>query len=261
MLEIHKVAVIGAGAMGAAIAAHVANAGVRVRLYDVASSGEAGRNAIATAAIARLLTTDPAPLMHRRNAERITPQCVDDDLHLIADCDWIVEAVIERIEVKRALYLRIEQARRPGSIVSSNTSTIRLAALLDGLPESFARDFLITHFFNPPRYLRLLEMVPGPATRAEAVAAIERFADFSLGKTVGSLQGHSRLHRQPDRHLLAPVRGRQGDRAWPSRRGGRCDHEQADRRAEDRHFRAARHDRHRSHAPCAFQHGRGARRG
>ncbi|MDP9138115.1 MAG: 3-hydroxyacyl-CoA dehydrogenase family protein, partial [Pseudomonadota bacterium] len=184
MPEIRKVAVMGAGAMGAAIAAHVANAGIPVRLYDVASAGAAERNAIAAGAIARLLTTDPAPLMHRRNAELITAACVEDDLGLIADCDWIIEAVIERIDIKQALYRQIEQARRPNSIVSSNTSTIRLAALLESLPESFARDFLITHFFNPPRYLRLLEVVPGPATRAEALAAVERFADFSLGKTV-----------------------------------------------------------------------------
>ncbi len=184
MREIRKVAVIGAGAMGAAIAGHVANAGIPVRLYDLVSPQEADRSAIAVAAIAKLLTTEPAPLMHRRNAQLVTPANIEDDLGSIADCDWIIEAVVERIEVKRTLYQRIEQARRTGSIISSNTSTIRLAALLEGLPHGFARDFLITHFFNPPRYLRLLEVVAGPAADAEALAAVERFADFSLGKTV-----------------------------------------------------------------------------
>ncbi len=184
MREIRKVAVIGAGAMGAAIAAHVANAGIPVRLYDLASPQEADRSAIAAAAIAKLLTTEPAPLMHSRNARLVTPANIEDDLELIADCDWIIEAVVERIDVKRALYERIERARRQGSIISSNTSTIRLAKLVEGLPGAFARDFLITHFFNPPRYLRLLEVVPGPATDPEALTAIERFADLSLGKTV-----------------------------------------------------------------------------
>jgi 3-hydroxyacyl-CoA dehydrogenase len=121
--------------------------------------------------------------MHRNNAALITPHCIDDDMAELADCDWIVEAIVERTDLKRALYEKIERARRPGSIVSSNTSTIRLATLVEGLPQSFARDFLITHFFNPPRYLRLLEIVASPTTRADAIAAVERFADLRLGKT------------------------------------------------------------------------------
>jgi 3-hydroxyacyl-CoA dehydrogenase len=183
MSEIGKVAVFGAGVMGAGIAAQVANAGVPVRLFDVAARGGGNPSAIAASAIERLLVADPAPLMHRRNAELITPANIENDMSEIADCDWIVEAIIERVEAKRALYEKIEQARRPGSVVSSNTSTIRFATLTATLPESFARDFLITHFFNPPRYLRLLEIVPGPHTRSEALALIERFADLHLGKT------------------------------------------------------------------------------
>ncbi len=183
MIEIRKVAVFGAGVMGAGIAAQIANAGVPVRLFDIAPGDGRDRRAIATAAIARLLTTDPAPLMHRKNAALIAPHCIDDDMAEIADCDWIVEAIVERPDAKRALYKKIERARKPGSIVSSNTSTIPLATLVQGLPASFARDFLITHFFNPPRYLRLLEIVTGPKTRAAAIAAIEQFADLRLGKT------------------------------------------------------------------------------
>jgi len=183
MIEIRKVAVFGAGVMGAGIAAQIANAGVPVRLFDIAPREGKDRRAIATGAIARLLTTEPAPLMHRKNAALISPHCIEDEMAEIADCDWIVEAIVERPDAKRALYKNIQRARKPGSIVSSNTSTIRLASLVEGLPRPFARDFLITHFFNPPRYLRLLEIVASPATRPEAVAAIEQFADLRLGKT------------------------------------------------------------------------------
>lgn len=183
MTEIRKVAVFGAGVMGAGIAAHIANAGLPVVLFDIAEKGNPEHNAVAARAIARLLTADPAPLMHRRNAELIEPANIDDHLALLADCDWIVEAIIERADAKRDLYAKLERARKPGSIVSSNTSTIPLGTLLEGLPASFARDFLITHFFNPPRYLRLLEVVPGPLTREDAVRAIMDFADIRLGKT------------------------------------------------------------------------------
>lgn len=182
MSEIRKVAVFGAGVMGASIAAHIANAGVEVKLFDVATQG-GSRSAIAAGAIERLLTTDPAPLMHKRNAELISPANIDDDMGQIADCGWIIEAIVERLDAKRALYEKIERARGPGSIVSSNTSTIPLATLVENLPKSFASDFLITHFFNPPRYQRLLEVVPGPDTRADALSTIERFADLRLGKT------------------------------------------------------------------------------
>jgi 3-hydroxyacyl-CoA dehydrogenase len=184
MSDIRKVAVFGAGVMGASIAAHVANAGIKVRLFDMATTDGKDRRAIAKAAIAKLLKADPAPLMHQRNAALIEPANIDDDIGLIADCDWIVEAIVERVDAKRGLYEKIERARRPGSIVSSNTSTIPLATLVETMPASFAADFLITHFFNPPRYMRLLEVAPGARTRPDAVATINRFADRSLGKTV-----------------------------------------------------------------------------
>ncbi|HJS32760.1 MAG TPA: 3-hydroxyacyl-CoA dehydrogenase NAD-binding domain-containing protein, partial [Alphaproteobacteria bacterium] len=184
MIDIGKVAVIGAGTMGAAIAAHVANAGVKVRLLDIATTNGANRNAVAESALDRLLKTELAPFMHRRDVELVAVGNIDDDIGLIADCDWIIEAIVERIDAKRALYEKIEQARRPGSIVSSNTSTIPLATLLEGSADRFAADFLITHFFNPPRYMRLLEVVASSRTREDAIASIERFADMRLGKTV-----------------------------------------------------------------------------
>lgn len=184
MSAIHRVAVIGAGVMGAGIAAHIANAGVTVRLLDVVPKDAANRSAVAEGAIERLLKADPAPLMHKRNAERIIPGNIEDHLDWIADCDWIIEAVIERIDVKRGLYDKLERVRKDGSVVSSNTSTIPLARLTEGMPERFRRDFLITHFFNPPRYMRLLELIKGPESRPEAVAAIRDFTDRALGKTV-----------------------------------------------------------------------------
>ena len=184
MSTIEKVAVIGAGVMGAGIAAHFANAGVAVRLLDIVPKGSAERNIVAEGAIKTLLSSDPAPLMHKRNAERITPGNIDDHLSLLADCDWIVEAVIERIDIKRELYGKLEAVRKDGSVVSSNTSTIPLGQLTDGMPARFRQDFLITHFFNPPRYMRLLELVAGPEARPDAITAVQNFADSALGKTV-----------------------------------------------------------------------------
>lgn len=184
MAGIETVAVIGAGVMGAAIAAHVANAGTRVLLLDIVPEGAKDRNALASGAIARMLKADPAPFMGARAARLVTPGNLEDDLGRLAEADWIIEAVIERLDIKQALYAKVEAARKPGSIVSSNTSTIPLATLTAGLPERFRQDFLISHFFNPPRYMRLMELVAGPETRAEAVETIRAYADHRLGKTV-----------------------------------------------------------------------------
>ncbi|TCS60995.1 3-hydroxyacyl-CoA dehydrogenase/enoyl-CoA hydratase family protein [Varunaivibrio sulfuroxidans] len=177
MAEIEKIAVIGAGVMGAAIAAHGANAGALVVLLDVVPGA-------ARKAIDRLAKTDPAPLMSKRFAARITPGSIEDDFDLLADCDWIIEAVIEDAAIKRDLYARIETVRKPGAIVSSNTSTLPLAVLCEGLPPSFRQRFLITHFFNPPRYMRLLEIVKGADTAQEAINTVVNFADQKMGKSV-----------------------------------------------------------------------------
>jgi 3-hydroxyacyl-CoA dehydrogenase len=183
-MMIAKVAVIGAGVMGASIAAHVANAGVPVLLLDIVPPGAANRNVIAAGAIEKMLKAEPAPFMGKAAARLVTPGNTEDDLDKLSDCDWIIEAVVERLDIKQALYRRIEATRKAGSMVSSNTSTIPLAALVDGMPDSFAQDFCITHFFNPPRYMRLLEVVAGAKTRPAALAAVSRFADFALGKSV-----------------------------------------------------------------------------
>jgi 3-hydroxyacyl-CoA dehydrogenase len=181
MGEIRSVAVIGAGVMGASIAAHAANAGAHVLLLDIVKPGAANRNAIAEGAIARLKKMDPAPLMGSRAIRLIKAGNIEDNLADLKDADWIVEAVIERLDIKQELYKKLDAVRKPGSVVSSNTSTIPLQELTAGLPESFTRDFCITHFFNPPRYMRLLEIVGGTG---EHFAPLQKFADEKLGKTV-----------------------------------------------------------------------------
>ena len=183
-MAIAKAAVIGAGLMGGGIAAHIANAGYDVVLLDIVPEGARNRSALAEGSVARMLKTEPAPFMEKADAKRITTGNIEDHLHLLADADWIVEAVIETVEAKQAVYRKIDSVWKKGAIISSNTSTIPARVLLDGMPEDFARDFLITHFFNPPRYMRLLEVVAGPETRAEAVAEICDFADRKLGKGV-----------------------------------------------------------------------------
>lgn len=184
MEAIRKATVIGAGVMGAGIAAHFANAGVPVLLLDIVPEGAANRNVLAAGAIARMLKTEPAPFMSARAANLVTAGNIEDHLTQIADCDWVIEAVVERLDVKQALYRKIDAVRRPGTAVSSNTSTIPLRLLTQGFGESFARDFLITHFFNPPRYMRLLEIITGEPTDPQLAETIGRFADHMLGKSI-----------------------------------------------------------------------------
>jgi 3-hydroxyacyl-CoA dehydrogenase len=183
-MEINKVAVIGAGVMGAGIAAHMANAGVPVVLLDIVPEGAVNRSVIAEGAVTKLLKMEPAAFMHKRNAKLVTTGNIEDHIQLLAECDWIVEAVIERLDIKQDLYRKIDAVRKPGSLVSSNTSTIPLDHLVEGMPAGFAEDFLITHFFNPPRYMRLLELVRGERTREDGVTALRAFCDRRLGKGV-----------------------------------------------------------------------------
>ena len=184
MSAIERVAVIGSGVMGGGIAAHLANAGASVLLLDVAAKGGPDRSAIARAAVERLVKSNPPTFMHRRAAGRIDAGNLDDDLPRVGEADWIVEAVVERLDVKRDLYARLDAVRKPGAAVSSNTSTIPLARLTEGASAALQRDFAITHFFNPPRYMRLLEIVRGPATRPDLVERLRDFADRRLGKGV-----------------------------------------------------------------------------
>lgn len=167
---IERVGVLGAGVMGAGIAALVAGTGVEVRLLDIVPG-----------AAARAVDAMPG---HGGCAGLIEPGDIRTDFGKLADCDWIVEAIIERPNAKRDLFAQLDEVRKAGSIVSSNTSTIRLAALTSGLGARLAADFLVTHFFNPPHAVPLLELVLGHASRPEAVATIREFVGGRLGKTV-----------------------------------------------------------------------------
>lgn len=183
-MNIKRAAVIGSGVMGSGIAAHFANAGIPVVLLDIPAKEGDDRSAIAKGALQKLLKADPAPFMHPKNARLVTPGNLEDDLHLLAEVDWIVEAIVENPAVKADLYKRIDPVRKEGSVVSSNTSTIPLGVLVEGQSEAFQRDFMITHFFNPPRYMRLLEIVGGEKTRPDALAAVADVCDRQLGKGV-----------------------------------------------------------------------------
>src|ERR1700733_2593107 len=151
MKPIRRVAVLGAGTMGSRIAAHLANAQIPSVLLDVSS--DAARKGLDAA-----LNGRPAAFFIAESASLVTAGSFDDDLAKIADCDWIVEAVTENLSIKRALYDRVIPRRAPGAIVSTNTSGIPLARIAEGYPEDFRQRFLGTHFFNPPRYLHLVEI-------------------------------------------------------------------------------------------------------
>jgi len=181
-MNIEKVAVIGAGVMGASIAAHISNAGIPVVLLDIVPENAGDRSIIAKTAVEKLLKADPAPLMHPNNARLITPGNIEDDLQRLAEVDWVIEAVVEQPQVKQSLYRKLETICRKDCLISSNTSTLPLSLLTQDMPDSFRQRFMITHFFNPPRYMRLLELVSGPETRPELASAVGRFADIRLGK-------------------------------------------------------------------------------
>ena len=174
---IRSAAVLGAGTMGAQIAAHLANAGVPVLLLDLTPE-------IAAEGLKRAKALKPEPFFTPDAASLVATGGFDTDLPRIAAADWIIEAVVERLDVKQALLSRVDDVRRPGSIVTSNTSGIPIAALAEGRSEDFRRHWLGTHFFNPPRYLRLLEIIPTADTDPAAVAFVSAFADRRLGKGV-----------------------------------------------------------------------------
>ena len=184
MSRFEKTVVIGAGTMGAGIAAQIANAGIKVGLLDIVPDGADDRDVMAKSAIAKLGKAHPAALMTPQNARLITPGNIKDSAALIAEADLIIEAVVENIEVKQALYKKIDPVRKAGSIVSSNTSTLPLEKLIAGQSTRFCRDFMITHFFNPPRHMRLLELVSGGETDPKAAKAVAEFCDINLGKSV-----------------------------------------------------------------------------
>jgi 3-hydroxyacyl-CoA dehydrogenase len=172
---VRSVAILGAGTMGAQIAAHFANAGVPGLLLDLTAN-------VARQGLERARALKPDPFFTPGRGQLVTTGGFDEDFASVAHADWIIEAVVERADVKREVLARVDALRRPGSIVSSNTSGLPVAALGEGRSDDFRRHWLGTHFFNPPRYLRLLEIVPTPDTDPAVVSAVRRFADERLGK-------------------------------------------------------------------------------
>jgi len=182
-MSFKKVAVIGAGTMGAGIAGQVANAGVEVLLLDLPGDFDAV-NALAERGYQRLLDPDQPGLMSKQAGQLITLGNTRDDFDRLADCDWVAEAVVERLDVKKDLYKRLDQVCNHGAIITSNTSTIPIRLLVEDMPESFRKRFAITHFFNPVRFMRLLELVRGDATEPAIVDQLDQFCERQLGKGV-----------------------------------------------------------------------------
>ncbi|NGQ95218.1 3-hydroxyacyl-CoA dehydrogenase [Brevibacillus sp. SYP-B805] len=194
--KIRKAAVLGSGVMGAGIAGHLANVGIPTYLLDIVPrelteeesrkgltlADPAVRNRIAQAGKERLMKEKPAPLYDKANIDLITVGNLEDHLHLLGDVDWIIEVVVENLDVKRKVLEQVEAHRKPGTIVSSNTSGVSINEMCEGRSDEFRAHFLGTHFFNPPRYLKLLEIIPGRDTDPAIVDFMMRFGEFVLGK-------------------------------------------------------------------------------
>ena len=180
---IKRVAVLGSGVMGSRIACHIAQTGSEVLLLDLPAK-EGPRNSVADGFLKAALKSNPSPLYSKRFETRIKTGNFDDDLEQLSKCDWIIEVIVERLDIKQQLFERIEVVRKPGTLITSNTSGIPIAQLSEGRSEDFQRHFCGTHFFNPPRYLPLLEIIPGPKTNPEVLDFFTRFGERILGKQV-----------------------------------------------------------------------------
>ena len=182
-MNIKKVVVIGSGTMGSGIAAQVANAGISVTLLDLPSN-EGSRNQITEKAKERIIKSRPPLLVEKTKAEHIETGNIEDNFSAVSEADWVVEAVVERIDIKHSIYSKIQDARKPSSIISSNTSTIPLKVLSANMSEDMKKNFCITHFFNPVRYMALLEIVTEPINDTEKINFLKSFCDEQLGKGV-----------------------------------------------------------------------------
>ena len=194
---IKKVAVLGSGIMGSRIACHFANIGVNVLLLDIVPKEVAAadqkkgwttetpdfRNSIVNQSLQNAVKSNPSPLYKKSYASRITTGNFTDNLKQIADCDWIIEVVVENIDIKRKIFTEVEKFRKPGTLITSNTSGIPIHLMTEGRSDDFKKHFCGTHFFNPPRYLRLLEIIPTPATDPDITAFLMEYGDRFLGKT------------------------------------------------------------------------------
>ena len=195
--RIKKVAIIGSGIMGSGIACHFANIGVEVLLLDIVPrelndkekakgltlESKVVRNRLVNDALRTSLKSKPSPIYNQKFASRITTGNIDDDLHLIKDVDWIMEVVVERLDIKKMVFEKIEKHRTAGTLITSNTSGIPIKFMNEGRSEDFQKHFAVTHFFNPPRYLKLFEVVPGPNCDQAVTDFLMMYGDKFLGKT------------------------------------------------------------------------------
>ena len=185
---IKKVGVLGSGVMGSRIACHFAGVGVPVILLDivpadaVTSDKKQLRNKLVDDALQTAIKSNPSPLFTKDAAKRITTGNFDDDLKEIGTCDWVIEVVVEKLEIKKQLFEKVEQFRKPGTLITSNTSGIPIHLMAEGRSDDFKSHFCGTHFFNPPRYLRLLEIIPTPYTDPGIVEFLMYYGDLILGK-------------------------------------------------------------------------------
>ncbi len=186
---IKKVAVLGSGVMGSRIACHFAGIGLQVYLFDIVpkeaveSTKPAERNKLVNDALAAAIKSNPSPVYHKNVIKKIITGNFEDDLKKIADCDWVIEVVVERLDIKQQLFEKVEKYRKPGTLITSNTSGIPIHMMTEGRSEDFKKHFCGTHFFNPPRYLRLLEIIPTSFTDSGVVAFLMNYGDLYLGKT------------------------------------------------------------------------------
>ncbi len=186
---IKKIAVLGSGVMGSRIAAHFAGVGLQVLLLDIvpkdiqADAKPAERNKIVHDALTAAIKSSPSPVYHKDVIKKITTGNFTDNMKDIATADWIIEVVVERLDIKQSIFTEVEKYRRPGTLITSNTSGIPIHMMAEGRSEDFKKHFCGTHFFNPPRYLRLLEIIPTPFTDPEVVSFLMHYGDLYLGKT------------------------------------------------------------------------------
>src|SRR6218665_4202691 len=195
---IQKVAVLGSGVMGSRIACHFANIGCEVLLLDIVpkerkdaekakgltTESKAGRNRIVNDALQFALKSNPSPIYKKEFATRISTGNFDDDMSKIGASDWVIEVVVENLDIKKKVYEQVEKFRKPGTLITSNTSGIPIHLLTEGRSEDFKDNFCGTHFFNPPRYLKLLEIIPTPHTKPEVISFLLEYGEKFLGKTM-----------------------------------------------------------------------------
>jgi len=183
-MNVRKAAVLGAGTMGAGIAAHLANAGIPVLLLDIAPQEGDDRNQIVKSLFEAAKKLKPAPFMLASNANLIELGNFSDDISKLKDCDLVIEAVVERLDIKHKLFAEVEKHRKPGAIIATNTSGIPIQSIVDPFSDDFKKHFVGVHFFNPPRYMRLVEVIPGKFTDGELACKLSGFLDQRLGKGV-----------------------------------------------------------------------------